>query len=598
MKKFLIPKLKTLPSKPGVYLFYNKLKVVLYVGKAKNLKKRVSSYFVKKNNLSPDKLIMISQISNIDYIITDSEAEALLLESTLIKKHEPRFNIVLKDDKSYLYIKIDLKQEWPKVYAVRRPNLKDGNFYAGPYPSADSVRQTLKLAGKIFKFCACKNFLKKPCLRYHLGWCLCPALTKISNTEYRKIFDKVKKFLRGQTDAVIRELKTEMKKASSKKRYEDAARLRDQIHSIEKTTAKQKVISTKLENYDVVSLAREADAAGVNLFVIREGKLINKLNFILKHIQHSTDAEIIKSFISQHYLQAADIPKEIVIPQKIKNPMPQVSYLAPQQGKKHQLLNLGAQNAREYLKNQETRKPSQSEAAVSAFGAGRPLAENQENNRLLLKELQSALCLPTIPARLEAFDISNIQGQNATGSMVVFTNGKPDKSQYRKFKIKTVGNVNDVAMMSEVAHRRLKNKDWPKPDLILIDGGRPQLNVVLGLMPRNSSLVPIIALAKREEQIFIPNRKNPVILPKTSPVLQLLQRVRDEAHRFARAYYIKRHQKESIRSALDEIPGVGPKIKKKLLRKFGSLENIRKAKDWEIEKAAGKKLVGRLREHL
>ncbi|NQU77646.1 excinuclease ABC subunit UvrC, partial [Candidatus Falkowbacteria bacterium] len=615
-------KVNTIPQKPGVYIYKDKKNTILYVGKAKNLKKRVSSYFIKakprtdprsgSGAWAPDKLIMLSQIHDIDYIITDSEAEALLLESTLIKKHQPRFNIILKDDKNYLYIKINLKEEparssssdseslsgWPTLTTIRRPNLKDKNFYAGPYPSADSARQTIKLLARIFKFCTCKNFQKKPCLRFRLGWCVCPAETKISKKDYQAIFDKVIKFLKGQTGEVLRELKTEMKKASIEKKYEDAARFRDSIKAIERTVSHQKVISTKNENYDVISTARTSppvlggdtrggNLAAINLFQIREGKLTNKQNFILEHTKNSTESDIIESFITQHYPITQDMPKEIIIPVEVSSGLPAEARRA-KAGKKRQLIKLGEKNARNYLNHYfsiQTGKTS--------------------NNEKILSELKSVLRLPSSPIRIEAYDISNIQGQNATGSMIVFTNGQPDKSQYRKFDLsknksprRMTGSVllqtgpNDVAMMAEIVSRRLKNKNWPKPDLIVLDGGKPQLNAVLKVIRYK---LYVISLAKKEEEIFLPNRKKPIILPKTSSALQLLQRVRDEAHRFARAYYLKRHQKSQTHSALDDIPGLGPKTKKKLLQKFGSIKSVRDAPNKELEKLISKKIIKKIK---
>ena len=600
MKKSLLLKIKNIPPKPGVYIFHNKSGNVLYVGKAKNLKKRVTTYFQKKKQIAPDKLIMLSQISDIDYIITDTEAEALLLESNLIKKHQPRFNIILKDDKNYLYIKINLKEKWPIVSTVRHPNFKDHNFYAGPYPSADPARHTLKLLARTFKFCTCKNFTRKPCLRFKLGWCVCPAETKISNEDYRKIFTQVIKFLKGQTSEVLQELKSEMKNASTEKKYEHAARFRDSIRAIEKTISHQKVISTKNENYDVISLARTSPPdlggtrGGVNLFQIREGKLINKQNFILEHTKNSTDKKIIESFINQHYSTAQDVPKEIIVPTKIKNPcleqrrrvMPHLpageagaSCLMPRRGKKKQLLSLGEENARNYLRQQCSN------------------VTMKQSNHETINELKKIFNLKKSPTRIEAYDVSNIQGIHATGSMVVFTNGQPDKSEYRRFKIKTVKGANDVAMLTEIISRRLKNKSLLLPNLILLDGGKPQLNAVVTLMPHASCLMPI-ALAKREEQIFIPNKKEPIILPPTSPTLQLLQRIRDEAHRFARNYYLKRHKKSQTHSALDDIQGLGPKTKKKLLQKFGSIQEIKKATFKNLSKVASSKLAERIKEQL
>ncbi|MBU4512579.1 excinuclease ABC subunit UvrC [Patescibacteria group bacterium] len=378
------------------------------------------------------------------------------------------------------------------------------------------------------------------------------------------------------------------------KKYEKAAHLRDQIQAIKKVTAKQKVITLKNENYDIVSLARKDDLTCVNLFIVRHGKLINKLNFILEHTKNSKDAEIIESFISQYYANSNDIPKEIVVPKKLsiinyqlfdQEKCKKSTISTPSRGKKYQLITLGTQNAQDYLKQQLNNQTIE-----------------QSNNEKVLTELKKLLRLPKPPRRIEAYDISNIQGTDATGSLAVFTNGQPDKSEYRKFKIRTVKSASDVAMMAEVVSRRLQNKDWPKPDLILLDGGKPQLNAVskintVKLLIINYQL-SIISLAKKEEHIFLPNRSQPIVLPKSSSVLQLLQRIRDEAHRFARSYYLKRHQKTSVHSALDDIPGIGPKTKKGLLQKFGSVGGIKKATLAEITKVAGKKRADAIQELL
>lgn len=528
-----LPKqVKNIPPKPGIYLFKDKKGNVLYIGKALNLKNRVKSYWQKSQEPSPAKQVMVGKITKIEYIITSSEIEAILLETNLIKKHQPPYNVDLKDDKYFLYIKITTDEEYPRVFTVRRI-IKDKSKYFGPFTSARSVRATLRLLHKLFPH---RNFSKIPSKRQleYLQNRYPELLGSTNKIEYKKTIEKIVQFLQGDYEQILRDLKEQMNARSHTLEYESAARLRDKIYAIKNLSQKQKVISTKLEDEDDISLVREENIAGINLLSIRLGKLIDSKNFILKSVQDLPDDEIIQTFLERYYTQTTDIPKIIVLPAKVEGQKSmenwlKVKIIVPQKGKKRQLITMGQENAIEYLKQQ---KASWQKEELKAKKA--------------LEEFKKYFKLPQIPKRIEAFDISNIQGQNAVGSMVVFENGLPAKQWYRKFKIKTVKQANDPAMMAEIVQRRLKHlqKGWSKPDLIILDGGKGQLGVVSKKLRLK---IPIVALAKQKEDIYLTKQKSPINLPKGSESLFLIQRLRDEAHRFAISFYRKVHLKKIIK---------------------------------------------------
>lgn len=527
-----LPKqIKNIPPKSGVYIFKDKKGQVLYIGKALNLKNRVKSYWQKSQEPSPAKQIMVSKIAKVEYIITSSEIEAILLESSLIKKHQPPYNVDLKDDKYFLYIKITIDEEYPRVFTVRRI-IKDKSKYFGPFTSARSVRATLRLLHKLFPH---RNFSKIPSKRQleYLQNRYPELLGPANPEEYKETIEKIIQFLQGAYEQILRDLKEQMNARSHTLEYESAARLRDKIYAIENLSQKQKVISTKLEDEDIISLVQEKNIACVNLLMVRLGKLMDSKSLILKNIQDQSGTEIIQTFLERYYTQTTDWPKTIVIPEKISNQKSiknwlKLKIIVPQKGRKRQLIKMGQENAEEYLKQQ---KASWEKEEVKA--------------KKSLEEFKKYLRLPKLPQRIEAFDISNIQGKMAVGSMVVFENGLPAKQWYRKFKIKTVKQANDPAMMAEVIQRRLKHlqKGWPKPDLIILDGGKGQLGMVLKKLKEK---IPIIALAKQREDIYLAKQKNPINLPKGSESLFLIQRLRDEAHRFAISFYRKIHTKKII----------------------------------------------------
>ncbi|MFH1171353.1 MAG: excinuclease ABC subunit UvrC [bacterium] len=575
---------KRLPEKPGVYIYHDLRDTVLYVGKAKNLKKRVASYFQQTDVLEPSKQLMVKKIARIDFIMTDTEIEALLLEATLIKKYHPPYNIILRDDKDFLYIRVALEEEYPTVVATRRVAAR-GSRYFGPYTSAAAARATVRLLKRVFAFRTCMPHRVKPCFDMHLGRCLGPCADAITPAAYRRrVVQPILGFLAGRSEEVIRRLRTQMQAEAKRKNFEQAARIRDRLFAIEKTTERQKMIAPRRDQFDVASITRDRDWAVVNLFQIREGKVLHKQDVLLEQPPETPDAEILDAFFSQFYALAADRPKVVIVRELPKNAktikrLLGITLSAPRRGRKRQLVVLGEVNAREYL---ERRKDE--------------WLSDVERSRKALEGLTKALALPLVPRRIEAFDISNIQGTHAVGSMVVFENGQPKKSDFRKFTVRLKQRPNDVAMMAEIVRRRLQRSDWPRPDLILLDGGKGQLAAVLRVLKDAKEPPAVVALAKREEELFLPHHAEPILLPRASAELFLIQRIRDEAHRFAITFFRGKHQKSVARSLLDDVPGIGPATKRLLLRRFGSLVHIRQASDNELAKLIGKKRTEQLRD--
>ncbi|MBU1075405.1 excinuclease ABC subunit UvrC [Patescibacteria group bacterium] len=587
----MIKKLAIIPQKPGVYFFRDRKNSILYIGKAINLRSRVRSYFQKSASLEMAKKIMVQKAADVDYIIVDSPTEALLLESSLIKKHRPPYNINLKDDKFFVYLKVTLEEEFPRVLTVRRVE-KDKNRYFGPYASATAVKNTLHLLKRIFPYKICKNPPEKLCLGYHIGKCLGHITDTHTKRDYQQIIQGILHFLEGKNTKLLSDLKKEMKDAAKKNKFEKAARLRDQIFSIESVMERQKVVSTKKENQDFISIVRSADLAAINLFMVREGKLIHHENFLLEHTKLQPDGQVLESFLNQYYSQVSQFPKEVFIPFDINNAkllehFTTAKIIIPRKGKKFKLLELGKKNAEQYLNQRELEEESR-----------------DQRGQIAISELGKKLGIKKVLRRIEAYDISNIQGTNAVGSMVVFSDGLSDKSQYRKFSIKTVRGANDVAMMREVLSRRFqkiksdKKNHWALPDLIILDGGKGQLGAGVSVLEKNNIRIPIIALAKQEEEIFIPSRKNSMKISHISESLKLIQRIRDEAHRFAIGFYRSQHRKSIHKSVLDEVPGIGPKLKKKLINEFKSVHGILEASDDQLEKILGNKLAKNIKQYL
>ena len=615
-------KTKTLPLNPGVYIFKNTNEEILYIGKAKSIRSRVQSYFRPKANLDPGKKKMVTQIADIDSITCDTETEALVLEANLIHQHQPPYNIVLRDDKYYLFIKITTNEDFPRVFPVRQLK-NDKARYFGPYSSATSVRQTLKLLRRIFPYKGEKASYQDKIFPHPLfdqrsksaqrssknkvGRLPTTRLTNkpnkkesITRNAYNQNIASIIKFLQGNRQQIINTLSSGMKKAARKKQYERAAIFRDQLNAVEHLEGSQKVYLSHKESFDVISIARRNRASAANVFSVKNGKLLMKNTFLLRHRMSSSSSDVLRHFLLQYYYVAQDIPHLILIPQKLQHQTIITKTIdsktppvlkTPQRGKKKSLLEMGKLNAKQLL-NEEA-DTFNDEAVIM-----KTLAKltNALNIKSAKKNSHSLL------SRIETYDISNIQGQLATGSMIVFSDGKPNKKQYKKFKINLTNKPNDYAMLQEVLTRRFKNnhKDWPKPDLILIDGGRGQLNAAKHVLDKQKLNIPIAAIAKREETLFTYNQSNiaKIQLPYDSLALFLIQRMRDEAHRFTISYHQLLRSKHQQRSLLDEIPGIGPKTKKCLLRRFGSLKAIRSSSTNELIKVIGKSKAKQLRDWL
>jgi excinuclease ABC subunit C len=589
MKKKLHTKLDSITRQPGVYLLKNSDDKVLYVGKAKNLRSRVRSYFQDSRNLDPKTMIMVRKIDDIDYIIVDNEVEALILESNLIKKHKPRYNVNLRDDKSYPYIRIT-NEPLPRIFVTRRM-IKDGSKYLGPYTEVKHLRHIIRNARKIFPIRSCKYFLDediikkkkvKICLDYHIQRCQGPCEGLVGIKEYNEMILQVEKFLKGKTKDLIRELHAKMETKARAMNYEAAARLRDQIQMIENYYFNaQKVVLEDTDDRDVVALAVEGEDACSVVFKIRDGKVIGRQHFYLQSVAETVTPKILSQFLQQYYLDIDLFPAQILLPdipednQLIQTWLSEhaghkVELLIPQIGEKKKLITLCQKNAKFLLDELMLQKEKRKDFITYN-----------------VKVLQKNLNLEKPPVHIEAFDISNLQGKDAAASMVFFHNGKPKKSEYRHFKIRQKETPDDFAMMREVVYRRYKRLLKEKkalPDLILIDGGKGQLSSALQVLNElGIANQPIIGLAKRLEEVYVPGIGNPQNIPKSSTGLKLLQQIRDESHRFAISYHRKLRSKRSLKSPLEDVSGIGPQRKAFLLRTFGSLKKIKDASLEELK---------------
>ena len=579
-----------MPAKPGVYLFKDKEGKVIYVGKAANLNSRVRSYFGAPSSLSAKVQRLVAKIQDFEFIVTNSEQEALILECNMIKKYTPRYNVRLKDNKTFPYLKINVNEDWPGVYITRRVQ-KDGARYFGPFASAGSVRTTSRLIKKIFPFRSCSKRIegkdKRPCLDYYIRRCLGPCIGAVEKQEYHDVINQVILFLQGKQELILRELNTKMKAAAQQLQFERAALLRDQIKAIEKVIEGQRIAITLQGEKDVIGLAQNEKQAYVELFFIRNNKLIGQDHFIMEGIQGESPGQIMTSFVKQYYASASYIPPLILLQHPVDEPAvlsewleqqrgSRVELQVPQRGAKKKLVDTAAENAAQGLQLAQAK-----EMKVAVISSG-------------LQELKNRLRLPKMPRRIECYDVSNIQGALAVGSMVVLEKGLPKPAHYRRFRIKTVAGADDYAMIQETLRRRFKRGltgegTWAIiPDLVLIDGGKGQLNAALELRQElGLDSIPMVSLAKENEEVFIPGDPQPVYIAKDSPALHILQRARDEAHRFAISYHRRLRRKEAITSTLDNIPGIGPRRKKALLKKFGSIEAIKEASSEELSQTEG-----------
>ena len=566
-------KLSHLPDKPGVYLWKDSQGRIIYVGKAVNLRNRIRSYMQSGRHQSPKVRAMVSRIADLEYIITASEIEALILECNLIKQHRPKYNISLRDDKSYPYIKVTLAEEYPRVYVTRKV-LKDGSRYFGPYTDAGAVHETIRLLRRLFPLRSCRQLdARRPCLQYHIKRCLAPCAGNVTTQTYAEMIRSVLLFLEGRSDYVAKNIRQQMTKAATDLEFERAARLRDQLAAIEKVREKQNII-TGSGDQDAVGLARSAAGTCVQVFFVRSGKLVGRDHFLLANSEDEEDAEVLAAFLKQYYSQAAFIPREVLLPLALpEQPLlsqwlsqakgGRVGVETPKRGTKADLVQMASGNAATVLEEELLR-----------------LRSDQERTDTALLELAEYLDLEETPERIECFDISHIQGAETVASMVVFVNGQPSKEHYRRYRLRGVeGKPDDFKSMQEVLARRYREAgNGSVPNLIIIDGGKGQLSAALEVI-RACGLVatPVVGLAKEFEHIFREGESDPVILPRHSQSLYLVQRIRDEAHRFAVTYHRKLRSKRNMVSVLDHIDGIGPKRRKALWDHFGSIGSIKAA---------------------
>ena len=603
-------RLAAVPLEPGVYLHRDAGRKVLYVGKSASLRDRLRSYFGSKKNLDPKSVELVSRIDDFEYIVTASEQEALLLENSLIKEHKPKYNIRLKDDKTYPYIKVDLAEDFPRIYVTRR-TANDGARYFGPFASAGSVRKTLDLLKRLFPYRSCTKTItgndSRPCLEYHIKRCVAPCTGYASRNDYSEVIAQVVMFLEGNTKEIVSDLKTTMLEASDNLEFERAGALRDRLKAIEKVYEGQNVVGLGREELDVIGAAYGGEEAWVEIFFIRQGKLIGRDHFTMSGTREEEGQEILARFIEQFYSSASHVPRKILVPESITDKEMVAGWLetkrkgpveinVPQRGAKRRLIEMVTTNAAQGLEQLKLKWISDSTRMETA-----------------MSELQEELNLPRSPKRIECYDVSHIQGTNTVASMSVFQDGKPLSSNYRRFKIKSHDGNDDFASMREVLSRRFKRlknaRDGGEenasfaaaPDLVLIDGGKGQLSSAVEVMLHlGLQDIQLASIAKREEEIFLPDAAEPVIMPKNSQGLFLLQRARDEAHRFAVTFHRNLRGKSSVKSALDLVPGIGPKRRKMLIRSFGSVKGIREASEDQLAAAPGMtaKVARQIKEHL
>jgi excinuclease ABC subunit C len=610
----LADKLATLPTNPGCYLYKDAEGTILYVGKAKNLKNRVRSYFQKSANHSPKTKRLVKNIIDMEWIITDSEIEALILECNLIKKHRPKYNVRLKDDKQYPYLMLTMAEEYPRLVITRKVKSNDGNKYFGPYTHGQAVRDSQNLVYRLFPLVTCRKVWtnkkeQKPCLYYHMGRCPeAPCAGLADKDRYAQGVKDAEMFLMGRQDKLLAELHAKMEAAAENLEFERAAKLRDQMASLRQITEKQKVVNTTTGDQDVVAVVSDDAGACVQMFFIRGGKLIGQEHFLLEGTESENSdggsgvAEATTEFLKQYYQDAAFVPSEILLPTHVEEleiieswlrqkKGAKVTIQVPERGDKKKLVEMAATNAQVAMDQ------------IKAYAA----AEQTRIDSALMQLAQYLEMPGNLLTRIEAYDNSNIQGRHAVGGMVVFEKGKPKKSEYRRFKIQqSEGEPNDFAMMFEMLTRRFNqmsegnSKFSAEPHLILIDGGKGQLAAAQEAMKQFGYDFPMIGLAKQYEQVFVPGRHEPIELPRNSPALFLLQRVRDEVHRWAITYHRNVRGRAANMSVLDEIPGIGPVRRKALLKFFGSVAKMKLATPEELAKSPGmnQKIAQELFEYL
>ena len=601
-------RLQVTPERPGVYLMKDARGSVLYVGKASVLRNRLRTYFGAPSGQANKTRRMMGHVNDFEYIVTDSEAEALILENTLIKRYRPRYNARLKDDKTYPYLKIDLAEEYPRVYITRKVN-QDGGRYFGPFATAGTVRQTMDLVKRLFPYRSCtKNITgtdPRPCLEYYINRCVAPCTGYAGPEEYAKVIEQVILFMEGDTETVTEDLKNSMERAAEKLEFERAAVLRDRIRSVEKVAEEQriKVDSNPISDMDLLAVAQGTNESWVEVFFIRHNKLIGRDHFMMEGTQDESPGLVLGQFIKQFYPSAASIPPHVLVQHPLEDQEVirewlrglrgrPVRLMQPQRGVHKKLIDTVAENAVQGLAQHRVK-----------------WLDNADIIQQAMAELQEELSLPGSPHRMECYDISHIQGSNSVGSMVVFENGRPKPAHYRRFKVKSVDGVDDYESIREVLRRRFKRLGQARtaqhssvnssiqgqadtwgilPDLVLIDGGKGQLSAALEvLLELGLDDLPLASLAKENEWLYVPHTQEPIVLPRNSQALYLVQRIRDEAHRFAITYHRNLRSKSSLRSPIDMVSGIGPKRKRMLMRRFGTLQGIKDASVDDIASVPG-----------
>jgi len=597
MSKPLEDQLKALPAKPGVYLFCGERGEVLYVGKAKSLRPRVRSYFQASSDTRSTIAQLPERVRDIEVIVTDTEVEALHLEQNLVKRHRPPFNVRLRDDKSFPYIAVTVEDDYPRVMFTRERHRR-GVVYFGPYANAKKVRETLDVLNRVFPYRPCEGpkpgrHSGIPCLDYHIERCLAPCVGYISKEDYRAIIDSVIEFLSGDTKPIQRELERKMKDAAEGERFEEAARYRNRLFAVRHLVERQAADKRSVGSVDVIGIAADGDRATVQVFPLRDGRLIDRYGFHLENVDGQDTATLLEAFLIEYYGSAPSMPPQIVVPPDSGDTSVLADFLserrgsrvevrAPARGEKRRLQELATQNARLALESEVLQVERKRVRRVEA-----------------LEELREALNLESLPLRIECYDVSNIQGESVVGSMVVFQDAMPKKAHYRKFGVRTLDGQDDYAALAEVIARRFArlqdatSEDYDEsfaatPNLVVIDGGKGQLAAALAAMQAyDLPRVAVISLAKRVEEVFVPGEAEPIVLDRNSPGLHLLQRVRDEAHRFALDFHRQRRQAKARESIFDTLQGVGPARRRALLRHFGSAERFLAASQEELEGVPG-----------
>jgi excinuclease ABC subunit C len=598
----LAEKLDSLPTEPGVYQFKNAEGKVIYVGKAQNLRSRVRQYFQKSRAADPKLDAMIEKVVDVEWIVTGSEVEALILEANLIKKLKPRYNVVLKDDKSYPYIVIT-NEPFPRVYVTRRL-VRDGSRYFGPYADVKTMRFALKTVRDIFMIRSCNYDLTeesikkgkfKVCLDYHIKKCEGPCEGLVSQEHYRTMIDHVANVLRGKTESVVKALEQEMQRYADAMRFEEAARMRDRIRALQVYTQKQRVVDVRMVDRDILAVAtKDDDAAGV-IFRVREGKLVGSRQFFMGNVEGKSQEELVENLLERYYLEEDDLPAEILLPVELSSGELLRSWLASRKG--------------EAIKLEAPRGGDKAKLVAMARNNAQFLVEELQLQRMKrgefiphsVKALQRDLRLSSPPRVIECFDISNLQGGDAVASMVVFENAKPKKSEYRHFRIRTVTGPDDFASMREVVQRRytrLQQEEGRLPDLIMVDGGKGQLSSAVEVLAQlGLTNIPVIGLAKRLEEVFLPDSSEPLTLPRTSSGLRLLQQIRDEAHRFAVTYHRTLRSRRILQTELDLVKGIGKKRAKELLEAFGSVQGVKFATEEQLAEIVGQSVARTIKEY-